>query len=193
MPKLEGSLINRLQEGHNFTGRELRVGDDITMYYYSDRKCYYITEVISQTKIKVKEYEICADHSKGAGMGHQDWLYFKTKKECNKYLNKYFPGTYVETPKENEPETWELRGTTHKQWKRVTEWSPENWKAAVDRAKNDLNVPTDEKAERLAQAYAGLNDNKLAKIKAGKTVYMYSSLPGKISFGKRDYYHDWEF
>lgn len=27
-----GNLTNRLEEGKNYTGREIRVGDDITMY-----------------------------------------------------------------------------------------------------------------------------------------------------------------
>ena len=36
-----GNLTNRLEEGRNFTGREIAVGDDITEYLWSDRHCYY--------------------------------------------------------------------------------------------------------------------------------------------------------
>ena len=85
--KLYGSQSNRLDENKNYTGRELKVGDDITMYYWSDRRCYYITKVIDQKHIFVKEYQICADHSKEGGMGHQNWLYFKTNREMQAYLN----------------------------------------------------------------------------------------------------------
>lgn len=84
MKKLYGSLDNRLEEGKNYLGRELKKDDDITMYLYSDRNCYYITEVISQKEIKVKPYHICADFSKKGGQGHQDWMYFKSINEINK-------------------------------------------------------------------------------------------------------------
>lgn len=85
--KLYGSLNNRLDENKNYTGRELKVGDDITMYHWSDRTCYYITKVIDQKHIFVKPYQVCADHSKEGGQGHQNWLYFKTIKEEQAYIN----------------------------------------------------------------------------------------------------------
>ena len=87
--KLYGSLDNRLSEGKNYTGRELKVGDDITMYYWSDRTCYYITKVVNQKHIFVQSYKVVADRDKEGGMGHQNWVYFKTEKECNEYLKKY--------------------------------------------------------------------------------------------------------
>ena len=31
------------------------------------------------------------------------------------------------------------------------------------------------------------------KLRAGKEVYKYRELPGKISFGVKDYYYDWSF
>ena len=85
--KIYGSVSNRFEEGRNFTGREIRPGDDITMYLWSDRHCYWVVDVISQKEIKVKKYYVCADHSKPCGMGHQEWLYFKTQNEENEYLN----------------------------------------------------------------------------------------------------------
>ena len=87
MAKWYGSVSNRIEEGHNYTGREIKVGDDITMYYWSDRTCYYVTKVIDQKHIFVKKYHVCADHHKPGGMGHQDWLYFKTNREMQQYLN----------------------------------------------------------------------------------------------------------
>ena len=106
--KLYGSLNNRFDENKNFTGREIRVGDDITMYLWSDRHPYFVTKVIDQEHIYVHKYHVCADHSKEGGMGHQNWLYFKTLKEHNQYINslhlkdlngkEYEP--YNENPKE---------------------------------------------------------------------------------------------
>lgn len=86
--KLYGNLINRLQENRNYTNEPIHEGMDITKYYWSDRTCYFVTKVIDQKHIFIKKYQICADHSKEGGMGHQNWLYFKTTKEMNEYLNK---------------------------------------------------------------------------------------------------------
>ena len=89
MSKLYGSLDNRIEENRNFLGRpEIKVGDDITQYHWSDRTCYYVTRVENQKHIFVKRYQVCADHEKPGGMGHQDWLYFKTEKEEQAYINE---------------------------------------------------------------------------------------------------------
>lgn len=116
MSKWYGSVINRLEENKNYTGRkDIQVGDDITMYHWSDRTCYYVDQVIDQKHIIVKPYHICADHSKAGGMGHQDWLYFKTLKEHNAYLNGLHLTVdgneihYEEDPKESERQEWIYR------------------------------------------------------------------------------------
>ena len=89
MGKWYGSLDNRLEENKNFLGRaEIKEGDDLTEYLWSDRRAYFVTRVESQKHIFVKRYETCADHEKKGGMGHQDWLYFKTAKEKQEYINK---------------------------------------------------------------------------------------------------------
>ena len=107
MTKWYGNLTNRLMEGR--TVPEITVGMDITMYHWSDRTCYYVTEVTDQKHIKVKRYIICADHDKEGGMGHQDWMYFKTAKEEVKYLTNH--GFFRLYDKECEPEeeTWVFR------------------------------------------------------------------------------------
>ena len=89
MKKIYGSLNNRIEEGRNYTGREIRVGDDVTEYLWSDRHPYYVTEVTNQKHIKIHPYAVCADRSKEGGMGHQNWKYFKTIKEHNEYLNSF--------------------------------------------------------------------------------------------------------
>jgi len=84
---LYGNLTNRIEENKNYTN-EITVGTDITMYYWSDRHCYYVTRVIDQKHIFVKQYHVCANHHKAGGMGHQDWLYFKSAREMQEYTNQ---------------------------------------------------------------------------------------------------------
>ena len=54
MSRWYGNLSNRLDENKNFTNRGIKVGDDITEYLWSDRKCYFITKVVDQKHIFVK-------------------------------------------------------------------------------------------------------------------------------------------
>lgn len=93
--KWYGSISNRLQENRNNLGRDIMVGDDITKYLWSDRTCYYVTKVEDQKHITIREYEVIADREKPGGIGHQNWLYFKTRKEANDYLTKYGLGEVV--------------------------------------------------------------------------------------------------
>ena len=193
--KFEGNLTNRLMEGENFTNREIKVGDDITMYHWSDRDCYYVTEVISQKEIKVLPWQVCADQEKPCGMGHQDWLYFRTVKEMNDYLNSFKPEypngkkfRYDLEPKEPNPQTWVYR---YNKWMKKIEL---NYNTLYEIAKNDVRNPEDKSmVERIMRMYVRVDDEKFAKILNGETVCIYEDLSGKISFGIKDYYYDWEF
>lgn len=118
--KWYGSICNRIAEGRIRTEDGLiHKGDDITMYYWSDRSCYFVTKVIDQKHIFVKPYEVVADRSKPGGMGHQDWLYFKSRREANMYLNEFmkeedkYPVDELVEAKEEE---WVLR---YGKWNRV--------------------------------------------------------------------------
>lgn len=82
---------------------EIKEGMDVTESLYVDRACYYMTKVVSQKQFFAKPYFICADHEHAKGMGHQNWLYFKTAKEINEYLKGIFPEDSTEY-KENEHE-----------------------------------------------------------------------------------------
>lgn len=166
--KVYGNLINRVEEGKNYSSDNLiHVGDDITMYHWSDRTCYYVTEVIDQKHIKVRQWNVCADQEKRKGPGHQDWLYFKTHKELVDYLSKYFDD-YSYNGYEYPEEEWVYR---YNRWKRKFIITPEDYK-------------------RRPGLYQG---RQAEKLKQGISVPDYSDLSGKISFGKRDYYYDWEF
>lgn len=132
--KIYGSLDNRIMEGKNYKEtKELQVGDDITMYLWSDRECYFITEVIDQKHIKVKKYEVVASRDNGepTGMGHQDWKYFKTHKEAVEYINKtdkthQSEWNYKEE-RENKEEEWAFRYGNWKKVVRQNKWTGETF------------------------------------------------------------------
>ena len=42
--KWYGSVCNRIGEGRQY--EEIKEGTDITMYYWSDRTCYFVTRVV---------------------------------------------------------------------------------------------------------------------------------------------------
>ena len=173
--KWYGNVTNRIEEGRNYNeDKQIHVGDDITKYYWSDRTCYYVTDVIDQKHIKIKKYHICADHSKEGGMGHQNWVYFKTRKEENDYLKKYFPDReFEENPKENSDIELVYR---YGKWKEVSTYTDLN-------GVNGFGVPFKNFL---------FTKNDIKKLEKGKPVYKYNDF-GNISFGVRDYYYDYSF
>ena len=174
--KAYGNLTNRIEEGNNYNkDKQIHVGDDITMYHWSDRTCYFVTEVIDQKHIKVKKYEVCADHSKPGGPGHQNWLLFKSKKEYNEYLRSVFPNRELETVDEEENKEIELAY-------RYGKWQVVEIYTDLD-AENMFGV-------KLKEYLFTATDIK--KLEAGKPVRKYHEF-GNISFGVCDYYFDWSF
>lgn len=179
MAKAYGNLINRIEEGRQLT--PLSVGTDITMYHWSDRTCYFISEVIDDKHIKVLPYHVCADHSKNIGQGHQDWLYFKTAKEERQYLETVFPDRNFNSAlcKEATPIEWAFfRG----EWRRAFRYTKDSILKHCEETSNSY--------ERFCSMFTETQRKKLA---AGKEIILYDKLSGKISFGVRDYYYDWEF
>ncbi len=96
--KLYGSLENRLEEGKVYTKDGLiHVDDDVTVYHWSDRDVWFVTDVISQKEFIMREYITIGDRSKRGGIGHQDWVHFKTNEEFLEYCKQYglnFNGCY---------------------------------------------------------------------------------------------------
>ena len=114
--KWQGSLTNRLME--RAEQPLIEEGMDVTELLYTDRRCYYVTKVVDQRHVFVKPYHVVADQDKAGGMGHQDWAYFKTLRECNEYMNRYYPNRY-ET--ENVVEDAEIElAYRHNKWRRVS-------------------------------------------------------------------------
>lgn len=141
MAKWYGSLDNRLEEGNNYnTDKMIHEGDDITMYYWSDRTCYFVTKVINQKKIFVKKYEVVADREKEGGMGHENWKYFKSCKECNQYLREHGLEA-VEDPIENREEEWVFR---YGHWYEAIHYTLDGWKHCLEVAKKDAKEPDNE-------------------------------------------------
>lgn len=166
MSKWYGNLTNRLEEGRQ--DKPISIGDDITMYLWSDRHCYYVTEVIDQKHIKVKPYHVCADKSKPGGMGHQDWLYFKSLKERDDYLGWGNDSEEYYEINDRE-EAWAFR---YNKWMR--EWTIR-----------------EDSPNFLGREFC--TDKELAALDKKGYYKSYSDLSGKVSFGVRDYYYDWEF
>lgn len=54
--KLYGNLMNRLEEGRQFVD-EIKVGDGVTEYSYSDRHPYEVVEVTDQKHIKIRRLD----------------------------------------------------------------------------------------------------------------------------------------
>ena len=188
MTRLYGNLQNRLEENKNYSGKELHEGMDITMYYWSDRHCYFITKVVNQKHIFVKEYEVVADQEKAGGMGHQNWLYFKSVKECNEYLKKFGKGTNEEVF-ENQEQEWMFR---YGHWYQVRRYNKALWEKCLENAKKDAKAEQ-ASIERIARFYFRLNDEEFAQVMAGKEIVKYQRITQGISFGIKDYYYDWEF
>lgn len=54
--KFYGSLVNRMEEGHQFVP-EIKVGDGVTEYFYSGREAYEVTEVKDQKHITIRRLD----------------------------------------------------------------------------------------------------------------------------------------
>lgn len=175
--KLYGNLTNRFEENKNYNkDKQIHVGDDITKYHYSDRTCYYVTEVLSQKHIKVKKYYVCADHSKPGGLGRQNWLYFKTRAEYNKYINSVFKDRDLdENVKDDSPIELVYR---YNKWMLKDTYTPKD----LDSENMFGN--------KLRDVF--FTNKEVKKLEEGKNISRYYNF-GNISFGVKDYYYDYEF
>lgn len=194
MAKLYGSLVNRFEEGKNFNkDKTIHVGDPITMYHWSDRTCYYVTEVIDQKHIKVREYEVVADRDLPGGMGHQNWLYFKTRKECNDYLKKYSLGVNDDDVEEHPEEEWVYR---YNHWTRAYNYDKNFVAEKYFEIKEAVEYYDEmDQLEERFNKWVDYNFTKKEqeKLKEGKTITHYHPLESKVSFGVLSYYYDWSF
>lgn len=169
--------------------KEIKVGDDITMSWGADTKCFYVTKVIDQKHIFVHEYSICADHSKPGGMGHQEWLYFKSREEMINYLTSIYADA-VYSDLEAKDEEWVMR---YGKWNRVTRINSETYYNTYETIKKELeqmNV-TDDAVIRELKYRLGITKEEATLILLGKECVKYTRL-NRFSVGVRNYYYCWE-
>ena len=192
--KWYGSINNRIEEGHNYeSDKKIKVGTDITTYFWSDRQCKYVTKVIDQKHIFVKDYYVIADRAFGSYSDR--WKYFKSLREQEAYLNDWYrshpeeaaeyerimgrPYEYTDLDgieESSQEEEWVFR---YGHWNRVTRF---------DKA---LAEKIEEKTGR--RGFFPKTEKEKKAFEAGKEVVRYDRIQEGISFGVRDFRHDWEF
>ena len=192
--KWYGSIDNRIEEGRNYEpDKKIKVGTDITVYCWSDRQCKYVTKVIDQKHIFVKDYYVIADRAFGS-YGDR-WKYFKSLRDQEAYLNDWYrshpeeaaeyervmgrPYEYAdldEIKESSHEEEWAFR---YGHWNRVTRFD----KALAERIE-----------ERSGQrGFLPKTEKEKEAFEAGKEVVRYDRIQEGISFGVRDYRYDWGF
>lgn len=192
--KWYGSINNRIEEGRNCEPDEkIKVGTDVTVYCWSDRQCKYVTKVIDQKHIFVKDYYVIADRAFGSYSDR--WKYFKSLRDREAYLNDWYrshpeeaaeyerimgrPYECADLDEIEEPsheEEWAFR---YGHWNRVTRFD----KALAEKIE-----------ERSGwRGFRPKTKKEKEAFEAGKEVVRYDRIQEGISFGVRDYRYDWEF
>lgn len=192
--KWYGSINNRIEEGRNYEPDEkIKVGTGITVYCWSDRQCKYVTKVIDQKHIFVKDYYVIADRAFGSYSDR--WKYFKSLRDREAYLNDWYrshpegaaeyerimgrPYEYADLDEIEEPsheEEWAFR---YGHWNRVTRFD----KALAEKIEEGSGW----------RGFRPKTKKEKEAFEAGKEVVRYDRIQEGISFGVRDYRYDWEF
>lgn len=142
MSKLYGSLSNRLEEGKRFVD-EIKVGDGVTMYYWSDRKAYEITKVVDQKHFFMRQYDA-------------------------KHIGVAFENNWqlISNPENPEIEVMYRNNT----WKSVRRFNKEQIDEYVSKM---YECKTLEANLSLYRYYNHLSDKDMEKIESGKEVVKY--------------------
>ena len=192
--KWYGSINNRIEEGHNYeSDKTIKVGTDITTYFWSDRQCKYVTKVIDQKHIFVKDYYVIADRAFGSYSNQ--WKYFKSLRDQQAYLNDWYrshpeeaaeyervmgrPYEYAnldEIEESSHEEEWAFR---RGHWNRVIRFD----KALAEKIEERTGL----------RGFFPKTEKEKEAFEAGKEVVRYDRIQEGISFGVRDYRYDWEF
>ena len=192
--KWYGSINNRIEEGHNYeSDKTIKVGTDVTVYGWSDRQCKYVTKVIDQKHIFVKDYYVIADRASGSYSNQ--WKYFKSLRDQEAYLNDWYrshpeeaaeyervmgrPYEYAdldEIKESSHEEEWAFR---RGHWNRVIRFD----KALAEKIEERSGL----------RGFSPKTKKEKEAFEAGKEVVRYDRIQEGISFGVRDYRYDWEF
>ena len=164
--KFYGCLSNRLEEGKIFV-KEIKVGDGVTEYHWSDRTPYEVIEVINQKHIIIRKMDYKRIDNNGMS-DTQDYQYISN---------------------ENNPK-YELV-LRNNVWYKVFEINKEAWlKKAKEETekgywKNELS------AYNYFRSMAHLTDKQYEKVDNGGTIKKYSKM--NISVGVMERYYDYSF
>lgn len=91
--KWYGSVENRIEEGKNYSGKDIYVGMGVTEYQWSDRHPYEVTQVFDQKHICIRRME--AKVVKGSCQdGSAEYEYERNSKRPEIELKKYKDGWY---------------------------------------------------------------------------------------------------
>lgn len=162
--KLYGSLNNRLEEGQQFV-KEIKVGDGVTEYGYTDRYPYEVTDVIDQKHIFIRSVDSKRVDNNGMS-------------ECQYY-------EYVSNENNPKIELVKRNGI----WYKVREHSKEKWLQRANNLKDDFK--SIEIAYKYIRCMSGLTQKQLENIELGKIVRQYKKMD--ISIGKMEQYFDYSF
>lgn len=162
--KFYGNLNNRFDEGKQFV-KEIKVGNGVTEYGYSDRHAYEVVEVQDQKHISIRQMKAV----------RVDELYESDSQDYKYESNP--DGRIIKLAK---------RGNV---WYSVREFSKQTFTNAAKEWKN--NFTTFDAAYAYVKFMAHLTTKQYQKIEDGETVKKYNKM--NISIGVMDEYYDYSF
>lgn len=162
--KLYGSLNNRFDEGQQFV-KEIKVGDGVTEYGYTDRYPYEVVEVIDQNNIVIRRIDTRRIDNNGMS-------------DCQEY-------EYIS----NENNPTERLTRRNNVWYKVKEYSKESFLRSAEYIKNDFKNL--EVAYNYIRCMANLTEAQYKRIDEGKSVKKY--VKKNISVGVMQKYFDYSF
>ena len=115
MSKWYGNIDNRIEENRQYV-KEIKVGDGVTEYLWSDRHPYEVSKVINQKHIFIREMDWERTDSNGMS-------------ECQEYR-------YISNPKNNE---YELR-FKYNHWYKITHWTDREGKTHRKSIKINISI-----------------------------------------------------
>ena len=164
--KLYGSLNNRFEEGQQYVS-EIKVGDGVTEYGYTDRYAYEVIEVINQNNIVIRKVD--ANRIDNNGMS-----------DCQNYEYKSNPNNRkIKLTKRNNV------------WFEVCEYSKEKLLKGAEEIKKDFKDNDAHKAYLYLKWMLHLTEKQYLNLEAGKIINKYKKM--NISVGVMNEYFDYSF
>lgn len=164
MKTVYGSLNNRLNEGRQLVN-EIKVGDGVTEYMYTDRHAYEVTKVVTQNNIFIRKLDTQRIDTNGMS-DSQEYRFISNNKNAE-----------IELVKRN--------GC----WYRVENFDRKTW---LKNAEKDNAFKSANAAYNYYKAMSGLTAKQLEKIEQGKEVKKYVKM-NNISIGVTSEYYDYSF